>query len=210
MIWDSVFLERQDQFLFQEKDRRNNSYSSNNYMAKNGQGIFLYQNFSNHIYKVTDSSFERSFEILIDDESIPQDFMKRFKHDRLQATNHAIRENFFIGFRNILATNEVLFIQGQKGGRLFNCFISLTTDKFISFGDLSSEINFGLVGEITGVSGNRFIMRAPDQVLNNVKKLDLEGKITNQNLTNNKVREVIDTYKIEGNPVLIFFDFKFN
>ncbi|GHB34168.1 6-bladed beta-propeller [Mongoliitalea lutea] len=210
VIWDSVFLERKYQYLFQEKDRRNNSYSSTNYMSKNDQGIFLYQNFSNEIFKVTDSSFLRSYEILIDGESIPQNYLKRFKSDQLQATNYAIDKNLFIGFRNIFATNEVLFIQGQKGGRLFHCFVSLLSEDYISFGNLSSEINFGLVGEIIGVSGNRFIMRGPDPVLNNLKKLDLEGKITDQNLTNEKVRNVIDSYEIEGNPVLVFFDVNIN
>jgi hypothetical protein len=69
-----------------------------------------------YIFKVTDSSFLRSFEILIDGESIPQDFLKRFKNDQLAATKYAIDENLFICLMNSLCPAHLKFVYNYTGG----------------------------------------------------------------------------------------------
>jgi hypothetical protein len=206
VLWDSLFVDKKKEFLFLDTDRRNNSLRVDNYISENKEGVFLFQNFSNLIYKFQDTLFLAAFEVLLNDQSIPLEYMKRFKNDSQAALDVAMKENLFTGFKKIIATDKLLFLQAQQGSNIINCFISFDSNKHFAFRNLKSEIEFALVGDIIGVSGQKFVMIVSENVLSKLKELDLEGKINKVNLKNEKIHNVIDLYEKDGNPVLVFFD----
>jgi len=208
--WDHTFSDRKNQFLYIESERRNSPSVGDNYMSRNSNTLFLIQNFSNLIYEFKGDSLVLSYEILVDGKGLSPDSMKKFNLNPMRATNLAIQENSFTGIKKILSTNKILFLELMKGANIVSSFISTETDHLISYLGLDFKFDFGMAGNVIGSDNEKFIMKLSDEILNQLKDLDNEGQINENNLKNDDVRKVIKIYEKEGNPVLVFFTVDFN
>jgi hypothetical protein len=208
--WDSTFSNRQKEFLFIESERRNNSLAVDNYISKYKNSLFIVQNFSNQVFEFIDDSLFLSFKVLIDQQSVDDKYMKMFISNPNRAVNFAIEENIFTGFKKILSTDEVLFLESMKGAGTVSSFISIRSGKSISYFALDFKFDFGIAGNVIGTDGNKFIMQISENILNQLKDLDFKGEINETNLKNDAIREIIGQYEKEGNPVLVFFSVNFD
>ncbi|MFN3998248.1 6-bladed beta-propeller [Algoriphagus sp.] len=208
--WDSSFSIRENQFLFIESERRNNSLVVDSYMSGNGENLFMTQNFSNQVYKFKGDSLELSFEILIDGRGVDNDFMEKFISSPNRAMSLAVEENSFTGFKKILSTDDVLFLESLKGSGTVSSFISIPSAKSISYIGLNFKFEFGIAGKIIGSDNEKFVMHISEKILNDLKDLDLKGQINDKSLKNETIRDVIRFYEKESNPVLLFFGVDFS
>lgn len=208
--WDSAFTERQNQFLFIESGRRNNSLVVDNYTSKSNEKLFVIQNFSNKVYEFRDDSLTLFLEILIDKQGVEKDFMNKFISSPNRAINLAIKENIFTGFKKILSTDDVIFLESMKGAGTVSSFISLQSGKSISYFGLDFKFDFGIAGNVIAADGDKFIMQISENLLNQLKDLDFKGEINEANFKNDAIREIIGQYEKEGNPVLVFFNVNFD
>lgn len=208
--WDSEFSNRINQFLYIDKDRRNNPQIVENYIAKSDSSIFIVENFSNLIYVFKNKELLINFEITINGRGVPLDYMKKFKSNTNKAVKASIDEDLFTGFRKIISSNSFLFLELMKGDEIIRSFISLKSGESISFKTFGFDFDFGLAGEVIGAKNDKFIMLVPENIMNDLKQLDIDGKINEENLKNNQLRKVIKSYEKEGNPVLVFFDVDVN
>lgn len=210
VYWDSTFSTRINQYLFISNERKNSSRTVDNYISKNKNNLFLFQNFSNLIYEFRNSELLLKYEILVDDQVIPRDYMQRFNSSPLRATNIAIDENIFTGFKKILSTDSILFLESMRGASIVSSFISTNSDKSFSYIGLDFDFDYGLAGNVIGTNGEKFIMKISENILNELKDLEAKGEINETNLKNEAIRRVVNLYEKEGNPVLVFFDVDFD
>jgi hypothetical protein len=208
--WDSTFSVRLNQFLFIESERRNSPFLVDNYISNNGKNLFLFQNFSNLIYSFKNDSLSLSYEILLNDQGVPSDFMRNFNSSPIRATNLSIEENIFTGIKKILSTDKILFLELMKGSGTVSSFISTQSDNSFSYFGLDFKFDFGMAGNIIGNDSEKFIMKISESMMNELKDLDIKGQINENNLKNDDIRKAIRLYEKEGNPVLVFFDIDFD
>lgn len=208
--WDSIFSNRENEYLFIESERRNNSLVVDRYFSKNNQDLFVIENFSNQIYSYKNDSLILMFEVLIDKQSVKEDLINSFISSPNRAINQVIEENIFTGFKKILSTDEILFLESMKGSGTVSSFTSILSGKSISYFSVDFKFDFGIAGRVIGSDGEKFVMQISENILNNLKDLDLKGEINETNLKNDELRKVIELYEKEGNPVLVFFDVDFD
>lgn len=210
VVWDSAFSQRKNQFLRIDDYRKNGPFTSKNHLSYNNSKMYLTENFSNYVYSANDNKFEIAYEVRINSKGISEDFKKNVNKNPNKAIRLSVEEELFTGFNKIFVTEDVLYLEAMKGGNLISCFLSLQENNSFSYTTLRFEIEYGLGGDIIGTSDDKFIMRVSNSFMNQLKDLDLQGKITNENLKNEKIRNVIQSYEKEGNPVLVFFNFDFS
>ena len=208
--WDTIFSRREKEYLFIESERRNNSLVVDRYFSKTNQDLFVIENFSNQVYNYKNDSLFLMFEILIDKQGVQEDFLNSFISSPNRAINQSIEENIFTGFKKILSTDEILFLESMKGAGTVSIFTFMSTGKSISYFSVDFKFDFGIAGSVIGSDGKKFVMQISENVLNNLKDLDLKGEINETNLKNDELRKVIELYEKEGNPVLVFFGVDFN
>lgn len=92
----------------------------------------------------------------------------------------------------------------MKGAGTVSSFTFMSTGKSISYFSVDFKFDFGIAGSVIGSDGKKFVIQISENVLNNLKDLDLKGEINETNLKNDELRKVIELYEKEGNPVLVF------
>ena len=210
VYWDSIFSKRKNQFLYIESERRNNSFVIDNYISKSKNNLFVIQNFSNEVFEYKNDSLLLRFEILIDQTGVQKDFMNSFISSPNRAINLAIKENSFTGFKKILSSDSVLFLESMKGAETVSSFISISSGRSISYIGLDFKFDFGIAGNVIANDGENFVMQISENILNDLKDLDLKGEIDEKSLKNEAIRNVIRMYEKESNPVLVFFTVNFS
>jgi hypothetical protein len=206
MIWDSLFTTRKKEFLYIESEKRNIGARMPNFLTRNRDEVFLYENLSNLIYKLEDGNLSVVNEILINGEGIPKKEYIKILNSSQEEQIKVFEMDFFIGMRRILATDKFLFIQIMKGKGLINCFISHNSHDFLAYSEEFHGWGISLPGEIIGVSQDQFIYEVTDKIMIQLKELQESGKLTTDNFKNKQIYQAIDQYEKEGNPVLMFFD----
>lgn len=206
MIWDSLFTTRKKDHLFIESEKRNIGARMPNFLTRNREEVFLYENLSNLIYKLEDGNLSIVNEILINGEGIPKDEYIKILNSSPEEQIKVFELDLYIGMRRILATDKFLFIQIMKGTRLINCFISHNSHDFLAYNEEFHGWGISLPGEIVGVSQDQFIYEVTDKVMIQLKELQETGELTTEKLKNKQIYQAIDQYEKEGNPVLMFFD----
>lgn len=195
--------------LYIDRDRRNNPNKAKNYMAQNSTGVYFYENFSNVIYFYNDTIIAKYLEISIDGKSIPDHYPRWFNDNPNEALHKAMEESQFIGFNNILATDKYLLLKTNKGKELISSIVSLHSNRVISFANLTSKIEFSLIGDFVGVLNQKFILQSYSTLLDQLKRMYDSGDLTAENLNNELLFNVIRNYEYEDNPVLVVVDVSF-
>ena len=206
VIWDSLFTTRKKEFLYIESEKRNIGARMPNFLTRNREEVFLYENLSNLIYKLGNDNLSVVNEILINGEGIPKKEYIKILNSSQEEQIKVFEMDFFIGMRRILATDKFLFIQIMKGKGLINCFISHDSEDFLAYNEPSYQLDSVLAGDIIGASEDQFIIEVGEGIMIQLKELQESGKLTTDNFKNKQIYQAIDQYEKEGNPVLMFFD----